>query len=82
MDRHQRSVCKNCFDPDDCELKEKLMKLIVLYNEKSSHSDGPLPEEVDTGGTRTLGLCTSCTHRDTCLDQMVEGGVWHCADYA
>jgi hypothetical protein len=28
------------------------------------------------------GLCETCVHRETCTFPRVEGGVWHCEEYA
>lgn len=29
-----------------------------------------------------IGLCLNCEHRDTCTLPRLEGGVWHCEEYA
>jgi hypothetical protein len=34
-----------------------------------------------TDEDRDRGLCSTCSRRDTCSLQDVEGGVWHCAEY-
>ena len=81
MERVQRAVCKNCFDPKDCELREQLTKLIVLYGGSTSRDDAPERAE-PREPPRGQGLCGSCIHRSDCAKQAVEGGVWHCADYA
>jgi hypothetical protein len=77
MEQIQRAVCKNCFD----QLREQLSRLIVLYGGNPSGDAGPGHTEPPES-PRPQGLCRSCVRRADCTKQAVDGGVWHCADYA
>lgn len=35
----------------------------------------------DASSAKWIGLCSNCTHRDTCLFPKHEGGIWHCEEY-
>jgi hypothetical protein len=80
MESRQQAACKNCYNPDECELKEQLTKLITEYARRQTRSDGVFGDDV-VQPIRARGLCASCSLKMTCLDQLVEGGVWHCENY-
>jgi len=35
----------------------------------------------DRATGKTLGLCSMCTHRETCTWAMSDGGVWRCSEH-
>ncbi len=71
---------RHCDSNSNGQNREKQPMDFRIRREHPPKGDPPVGEVPQ--GARAYGLCASCAHRDTCLNQKVEGGVWRCPDYA
>ena len=85
------STCKNASfcafprDPDKpvfyCEEFEieKPAPRRTTRKERPQATESYVTEGKDT--TKSIGLCSDCDNRQTCVFPKAEGGVWHCEEY-
>jgi len=69
----------------ECEEYEEdgrtFSETVEVRTSRTSDKAQPLAKTPDAEAV-VEGLCETCAHRDTCTFPRLEGGVWHCEEYA
>lgn len=93
--KNQREgLCKDCIRAENCTLSHNTKDVIwdcedydnqeVVTQESFPTSANVFKKEAKpkTAVKSNPGLCAYCAYKDSCSLKSVEGGIWHCAEYA
>lgn len=87
--KNQREgLCKDCVRAEDCTLSHNTKDVIwdcEDYDNLASqelHQTRTEPKAEKVTAKSKPGLCPYCAYKDSCSLKSVEGGIWHCAEYA
>jgi len=86
-------LCADCVRAETCSLSHNSASTIWNCEDYQNEEQAPLAaekrQEESTGfeaaGEETYtnpGICAHCIHRKNCSLKSLEGGIWHCEDYA
>ncbi len=90
----RNGLCADCVRAESCSLSHNSDATIwscedyeneviapVAANTKSRETESPKLEE-NTAVESNPGLCPYCIHNENCSLKNLEGGIWHCEEYA
>ncbi len=87
----RKGLCKNCVRAENCSLSHNTNSIIwdcddftnsqeVFQEIQTKNTENET--EYSKSSTANPGLCSYCVYKDNCSLKSIEGGVWHCAEYA
>lgn len=91
MSRIPHDLCLTCFNSPVCMNVSRAGRPVFECEEFSQEVrprsrtkyDALWPAPSDEGNSQPAeGLCCDCEHRHKCALQSVDGGIWHCEEYA
>ncbi len=86
-------LCADCIRAESCILSHNSDATIWNCEDYQNEEVAPVAAEsrkeetfkVEAAGEKASsnpGICAHCIHRDNCSLKSLEGGIWHCEDYA
>jgi hypothetical protein len=88
-EQQNSNLCRTCNFKDNCTLSSSNAPILhceEFDNSNTSQRQSTRPnistEENIIQYEQHMGLCANCVHKDTCSLSKIEGGVWHCEEYA
>jgi hypothetical protein len=82
------NLCSTCNHKDGCALSSGNTAILYCeeFDNSTSQDQVKKPDVSNEENTINyephLGLCANCVHKNTCSLSKMEGGVWHCEEYA
>ncbi len=86
----REGLCKDCVRAEECTLSHNTKNVIwdcedydnIAIQELHNTKTETKAENPTAAAKSKPGLCPYCMYKDNCSLKSVEGGIWHCAEYA
>ncbi|MBW6516519.1 MAG: hypothetical protein K0B81_07905 [Candidatus Cloacimonetes bacterium] len=85
-------LCADCVRAESCSLSNNTEAAIWNCEDYENEEVAPIAAEskveakmeamADAAVEANPGLCPYCIHNENCSLKKVEGGIWHCEEYA